>query len=127
MITFTSPECLSKISPSDPSYSIVKELIDQLVKESKRSKHHWVPEQDGFFVLVQSEDLDVTLDEWHPGKTLSSIPYEGLQYKDGHYIGVSLLSNQASLVWIFESDWLPSDLREVLEDNLVPVTADLFD
>jgi hypothetical protein len=76
---------------------------------------------------VQSEDLDVTLDEWHPGKTLSSIPYEGLQYKDGHYIGVSLLSNQASLVWIFESDWLPSDLREVLEDNLVPVTADLFD
>ena len=78
MITFTSPECLSKINPTDPSYSIIKELIDRLVQESKRSKHHWIPEQDGFFILVRPEDLDMTLNELHPGKTLCTIPYEGV-------------------------------------------------
>ena len=121
MITFKSPECLSKLDPSDPSFSIIKELIERLVQESKRSKHYWIPEQDGFFILVEPKDLDVTLRELHPGETLLSIPYEGVHYKDGHYIAVSLLNNQASLVWVTpDEDWLSDELREVLEDNLVP-------
>ena len=77
MITFMSPECLSKLKPTDPSYSIIKELIERSVLESKRSKHHWIAEQDGFLILVQPEDLEVALDELHPGETLCSIPYEG--------------------------------------------------
>ena len=119
MITFKSPECLSKLDPSDPSFSIIKELVDRLVQESKRSKHHWIPEQDGFFILVGPEDLHVTLRELHPGKTLLSIPYEGVHYKDGHYISVSLLNNQASLVWVINSVGLPDDFRKILEDNMV--------
>ena len=121
MIYFKSPECLSKLSPADPSHSTIKELIGRSVQESKRSKHHWIPEQDGFFILVQPEDLGMTLEDLHPGQTLLSIPYEGAHYKDGHYIGVSLLNNQTSLVWVFpDADWLDDDLRAVLEDNLVP-------
>jgi hypothetical protein len=93
-----------------------------LVKESKLSKHHWIPEQDGFLILVQpAKDLEMKLEELHPGKTLRTIPYEGVHYKDGHYIAVSLLSNQASLVWVFFDGQLDDDLREVLEDNLVPM------
>ena len=128
MITFKSPECLSKLDPSDPSHSIIKELVDRLVQESNRSKHYWIPEQDGFFILVQPKDLDMTLDELHPGRTLLDLPYEGVHYKhrdnsnyQGHYVAVTLLSNQASLVWVIpDADWLPEDLRNVLEDNLVP-------
>ncbi len=66
--------------------------------------------------------------QFHPGKTLLTIPYEGTEYykgsdhKVGHYIAVSLLNNQASLVWIVPNeDWLDDDLRTVLEDNLVPL------
>ena len=77
--------------------------------------------RDGFFILVQPQDQDLILDELHPGTTLRSIRYEGVPSKSGHYIGVSLLSNQASLVWVFpDADWLDDDLRAVLEDNLVP-------
>ena len=123
MIYFKTPECLSKLNPSDPSHSIIEELIERLVRESERSKHYWIPEQDGFFILVQPEDLDMTLDEMHPGETLCSIPYEGVHYKNGHYIAVSLLNNQASLVWVIpDADWLGDDLLEVLEDNLIPST-----
>ena len=121
MITFKSETDLQKLPSSNPSYSIIKELIDRLVQESERSKHHWIAEQDGFFILVQPQDLDLILDELHPGTTLRSIPYEGVHYKSGHYIGVSLLNNQTSLVWVFpDADWLDDDLRAVLEDNLVP-------
>jgi hypothetical protein len=120
MITFMSPECLSKLSPADPSHSIIKELIDRSVQESKLSKHHWIPERDGFFILVQPEDLEITLDELHPGETLRTIPYEGVHYKDGHYIAVTLLNNQASLVWVINSVGLPDDFRKILEDNMVP-------
>jgi hypothetical protein len=121
MIIFKSPECLSKLKPSDPSYSIIKELIDRLVQESKRSKHHWIFEQDGGFILILPADVETHLEDFHPGETLSSIPYESVHIKDGHYIAVSLLNNQASLVWVIkDADWLSDELRQVLEDNLVP-------
>jgi len=119
VIYFKTPACLSKLSLTDTSHSIIEELIERLVRESARAKHHWIPEQDGFFILVQPEDLDMTLDEMHPGKSLRTIPYEGVHYKDGHYIAVSLMNNQASLVWVFDDNWLPDELRNVLEDNLV--------
>jgi hypothetical protein len=122
MITFKTLECLSKLDFSDPSHSIIKELIDRSVQESKRSKHHWIPEQDGFFILVQPEDLEMELGVLHPGDTLRTIPYEGVHYKDGHYVAVSLLNNQASLVWVIPDELLGDELRSVLEDNLVPST-----
>lgn len=121
MIIFKSHTCLSRLSPHDPSHAIIKELIDHTVQESRRSKHPWLFERDGGFILVQPEDMSMTLTEWHPGHTLASLTYEGVHMQDGHYIGVTLLNNQTSLVWIIKSaDWLPDDLRKTLEDNLVP-------
>ena len=121
MIILRSPTCLSRLSPRNPSHAIMKELIDRLAQESRRSKRHWVFEQDGGFILVQPEDMTTTLTEFHPGKTLSSLPYEGVHVKDGHYVGVTLLNNQASLVWVIpDADWLPEELRNALEDNLPP-------
>lgn len=122
MIYFKTPACLSKLSLTDTSFPVIKELIERLVQESEQSQHHWIPEQDGFFILVQPEDLEMTLDDFHPGATLSSIPYEGVHYKDGHYVAVSLLNNQASLVWVIPDELLGDELRSVLEDNLVPST-----
>ena len=122
MISFRSPECLSRLSPHHPSYAIMKELIDRLIEESKRTKHHWVFEQDGGFFLIQPDDMSMTLTEWHPGHTLASLPYEGVHMKNCHFIGVTLLSNQASLVWVIpDADWLTNQLRDVLEDNLIPL------
>jgi hypothetical protein len=119
VIYFKTPACLSKLSLTDTSFPVIKELIDGLVRESARAKHHWIPEQDGFFILVQPEDLGVTLDELHPGETLRTIPYEGVYVKYNHYIAVTLLNNQASLVWVINSVGLPDDFRKILEDNMV--------
>jgi hypothetical protein len=121
MIIFKSPTCLSRLSPRNPSHAIMKKLIDRTIQQSSRSKHHWVFDRDGGFILLQPEDMSLTLTEWHPGKTLSTIPLEGVHVEDGHYVGVTLLNNQASIVWIIpDALWLPSEVRNALEDNLVP-------
>lgn len=115
MITFKSRACLNRINPVDPSFVILDRLLSQAEKSN--------PEHDGFLILVQPSDINAVLDEWHPGATFQSLPYEGVHYKDNHYIAVTLLNNQASLVWVFpDAEWLPDNIRLALEDNLVPTT-----
>jgi len=121
MIVFRTPACLSKLDPSDPSYSLVKKLIDRIVHDYERSSHRWDFDRDGGLILISPGDLDKSLEVFHPGKLLRSIPFEGAHIEFGHYIAVSLLNNQATLSWIFpDQDWLPDELRNVLDYNLIP-------
>ena len=121
MIVFKTPSCLSKLDPADPSYSLVKKLIDRLVDEYGRARHRWIFDWDGGFVLITPDDVASPLTEFHPGKHLHQILFEGVHIEDGHYIAVSLLNNQTAMTWIFPNQtWLPRDLRNVLRDNLIP-------
>ena len=121
MIVFKTPSCLSKLSHSDQSYSLVKKLIDRLVDEYSRARHRWIFEWDGGFILIGPEDVALPLEEFHPGKCLHDIPFEGVHIEDGHYIALSLLNNQTTFTWIFpDDDFLPDQLVAALEDNLIP-------
>jgi hypothetical protein len=120
LITFKSTECLLKIDPTDEFYPVVKDLIDNLLRELRYENRIWNADQIGYFVLVQPDDIGIELVEIHPGRTLSDLPFEGVE-KDSYYKAVTLLNNETFIVWIIpDTDWLPDDLKAVLEDNLVP-------
>ena len=120
MITFKSAECLLKIDPTDEFYPVIKDLIDNLLRELRYENRIWNAAQIGYFVLVQPDDIGVELVEIHPGRTLSELPFEGVE-KDFYYKAVTLLNNETFIVWIIpDTDWLPVDLKAVLEDNLIP-------
>jgi hypothetical protein len=121
MIVFKTPSCLSKLNPADPSYSLVKKLIDRLVDDFDRARHRWIFDWDGGFLLITPADVASPLTEFHPGLHLHQILFEGVHVESSHYVAVSLLNNQATLTWIFpDASWLPSDLRDALKANLIP-------
>jgi hypothetical protein len=78
MITFKSTEDLSKLSPSDPAYPTVKELIEQLITAYSPPGRPYDAEDDGYIILIEPEDADRTLDELWDGCTLLNIPWEGI-------------------------------------------------
>ena len=66
MLTFKSPEDIQKLSPSDPAFPLVKELIEAYTWEG----HPYNPDWYGFILYIEEADVDRTLDELWPGATL---------------------------------------------------------
>ena len=75
MITFKSPEDLSKLSPDDPAFETVRELIFQLITAYSPPGRAYDPVDDGYVILLNSEaEVNGTPDEHWDGCTLLSIP-----------------------------------------------------
>ena len=125
MITFKSPEDLNKLSPDDPAYPTVKELIDQLITAYTAPGRAYDAEDDGYIILIQPEDADRTLDELWDGCTLLNIPWEGIMLQGDFYIGIWLANNEYGLTFVIENtDWVNGELREFIEDILDPLPTD---
>jgi len=52
MITFKSQEDLRKLPSSDPSYTLINELVEQLIVAYDSPEHPYRPEDEGYIVLV---------------------------------------------------------------------------
>jgi hypothetical protein len=125
MITFKSTEDINKLSPDDPSYATVKELIDQLISAYTTPDRPFDAEESGYILLVQKNDVDRTLDELWDGCTLLNIPWEGIMLRDGFYIGIWLANNEYGLTFVIpDADWVTGELREFIEDILDPLPTD---
>ena len=126
MITFKSPEDLSKLSPDDPAHDTVKELIDQLITAYSPSGRSYDPEDDGYIILIEPEDADRNLDELWDGCTLLNIPWEGVFLQGAFYVGIALLNNEYGLTFVIpDADWVTGELRELIEDILDPLPTDI--
>ena len=125
MITFKSPEDLSKLSPDDPAYSTVKELIEQLISAYSPPGRAYDAEDDGYIILIEPEDAQRTLDELWDGATLLNIPWEGIFLRDDFYIAIYLANNEYGLTFVIpDADWVTGELREMIEDILDPLPTD---
>jgi len=125
MITFKSTEDLSKLSPDDPAYATVKELIEQLISAYSPPGRTYDAEDDGYILLVQKNDAQRTLDELWDGCTLLNIPWEGIFLRDGFYIAIYLANNEYGLTFVIpDADWVTGELREMIEDILDPLPTD---
>jgi hypothetical protein len=123
MIQFKPISDLSKISRDDPAYPVIEDLAQKLLVTTQSMARPYDPEADGWIVLIEKGDVDRPLtDIWgEDAYRLINTPWEGVSNQDGFYIAVFLANNDFGLVFVIpDADWLPDELRNVLDDNLVP-------
>ena len=126
MITFKTPDDLSKLSPADPAFPIIKDLSEKLLT-AEIMERPYDPEADGYLVAIDEKDIDRPLTEiWgDDAYRLIDIPWEGISRQHGFFTAIFLADNDFGLVFVIpDEDWVPDALVEVLEDNLVPLSAD---
>ena len=124
MKTFKSPEDLNKLSPDNPAFLTVKELIEQLISAYTWEDHPYNAEDYGYILLVEEGDTDRELDELWDGATLLNIPWEGIMLRGDFYIAIYLANNEYGLTFVIpDADWIDGELRELIEDILDPPTS----
>ena len=125
MLTFKSTEDLRKLSPDDPAYSTVEELIEQLITAYSPPGRAYDPEDDGYIILIEPEDVDRTLDELWDGCTLLNLLWEGIFLRNNHFVGIWLANNEYGLSFVIpDADWVTGELRVLNEDILDPLPTD---
>jgi hypothetical protein len=126
MTTIKSYACLSRLNPADPAVPIINDLLNTLIVEGERTGHGYHPDNDGYIALMERDDADRVIHELWCDRTLADVPYEGVSKRDGFWIAIYLSNNQFGIIFLIpDRDWLGEELREVLEDNLVPTTENL--
>ena len=88
MIEFKSAEDLSKLSPDDPAFPIVEDLVKRLITDYIAEGYDYITDDDGYTILVEPGDADRELTELWDGCRLTNIPWEGITLRDGFYIAI---------------------------------------
>ena len=126
MITFKSTEDLAKLSPTDPAYPTIKELVDQLITAYTTPGEPYNHEDYGYVTLIQEGDVNRTLDELWDGCTLLNIPWEGIMLRGDFFIAIYLANNEYGLCFVIpDAPWVNGELRELIEDILDPLPETL--
>jgi len=121
MLEFKSTEDLSKLSPDDPAFPIVEDLVKRLITDYIAEGYDYIPEDDGYTILIQESDADRELTELWDGCRLTNILWEGITLRDGFYIAIYLANNEYGLCFVIpNAPWVNGELRQVIEDNLDP-------
>ena len=90
MITFKSHADLSKLSPTDPAYPIVEDLVRDLIDAYTWEGHPYHPEDYGYIVLIEEGDTERILSEIWVEWTLLDIPWEGVTRRDSFFRAIFL-------------------------------------
>ena len=126
MLEFKSPEDLSKLPPDDPVYPIVEDLVKRLITDYVAGGYDYIPEDDGWIVVIEERDKNRVLTEIWFDWTLLDIPWEGISFRDGFYQAVFLANDQFGIVFIIPDEpWVDGDLRRMIEDHLDPLPTDI--
>ena len=124
MLTFKKSKDIEKLSPDDPAYSTVKELIQQLITAYSPPGRAYDPEDDGYIILIEPEDADRTLDELWEGCTLLNIMWEGIMLQGDFYIAIYLANNEYGLTFVIpDAPWVNGELRKMIGDILDPIPS----
>jgi hypothetical protein len=125
MLEFKSPEDLAKLSPTDPVFPIVEDLVKCLITDYIAEGYEYIPADDGWIAVIEEHDKDRVLTEIWSDWTLLDIPWEGISLSKGHYICTFLANNQFGIIFIIKNaPWVDGELRKMIEDNLDPSTTD---
>ena len=126
MLEFKSPEDLSKLPPDDPAFPIVEDLVQRLILDLVAEGYLYRPDDDGYTILVQPEDVDRELTELWPGCHLTNIYWEGITKQGDFFIAIYLANNEYGLCFaIPDAPWVNGELRQLIEDILDPIPESL--
>ena len=118
-MTFKSFECLSQLEPNDPCRPVIHDLLNSYI--SSAQDFDYVPDHDGYVVLIEQEDTERELDLFSPPTKLEDIFWEGVHVSGDYFVAVFVPNNQFSLACVIPNeDWLSKELRRVLCAALVP-------
>lgn len=116
MITFKSRSDLSKLSPSDPAYPVMKELVEQLITTYTSPDCTYDAAAYGYCALLEEGDLDGR-ELPDLGSNLLDVLWEGAFKKDGFYVAIYLWNDDAGMtVTIPDEPWVDGKLRELLDE-----------
>lgn len=119
MLQFKSPKDLQQLSPTNPSYPVISDLVQRLIVDFPEG-YTYDPSADGWIVLWEETDGNRPVSEiWDSTTRLTDLLWEGWTKKDSHFIGVFLANNQWGLcVVVPDKPWIHPDLRQCIENNL---------
>jgi hypothetical protein len=125
MISFKSLDDLSKLSSDDPAHPVIEDLAHKLLVTTQSMDRPYDPEADGYLVLVEETDAGRVLNEIWDDFTLLNAAWEGVTKQGAEqgnfYIAIFIGAGDFGLVFVIPDEaWLPDELRDVLEDNLLP-------
>ena len=121
MITFTSPEDLAKLPPTDPAFPPVNDLVDRLITAYTTPGQPYNADDYGYVILIQEADVNRTLDEIWDGCRLLDIYWEGIMKQGDFFIAIYLANNEYGLVFVIpDAPWVNGELRQMIEDTLDP-------
>jgi hypothetical protein len=119
MLSFKSHSDLSKLHTDDPAYPVMEELVKVLIDDFNEPGHPYSPDDYGYLVLIEPEDVDRVLDEVDMPWTLVDVPWEGASMRDGFFYAVYLGTDDYGMgVIIPDAPWVDGRLREVLDGIL---------
>ncbi len=74
--------------------------------------------EHGYLILIEKEDTEATLDLPEVQGSLKDLLWEGVVKHTGYFHAVYLTNNEFALEFIIpDIEWLPENLRKVLEEN----------
>jgi len=119
MLTFKSFQCLSQLGTDDDARPVIHDLLNSYI--SSAQDFDYVPDHDGYVVLIEQEDTERELDLFSPPTKLEDIFWEGVHVSGDYFVAVFVPNNRFSLACVIEnSESLSKGLRRVLCANLVP-------
>jgi len=101
------------------AYAPLHATVESLVSTMIGDYPEYVPEDDGYLVLIEPADVDRVLNDLDMPYRLSEAPFEGVTMIDGCFLAVWLPNNQFGLDFLVANEnWLPDDVRRHLEAHL---------
>ena len=118
MKTFKSNDDLRQLSPNDPAFPVVSELVRVLIDAYGES---YKADDYGYIVLIEDDDQDQYLTEidW-PEFRLVDIPWEGITWERDHYVAIVLCNNEYGLVFVIPDRLVSGELEECILEHLDP-------
>ena len=118
MKTFKSHEDLKQLSPNDPAYPVVAELVRVLIDAYGETYN---ADDYGYIVLIEDGDQDRYLSEidW-PEYRLVDIPWEGITWEESFYVAIVLCNNEYGLVFVIPDRLVSGEPETCVLDHLDP-------
>jgi hypothetical protein len=95
------------------------DTVESLVLPVIAATPEYRPEDDGYLVLIEPDDVDRVLSDLDMPWRLSEVPFEAVIVIEGLFHAVYIPNNQFALsILVPDEDWLPEDVRRHLEAHI---------
>jgi len=117
MITIKSHDNLNKIDLNNPAYPVMKELTELLIDAYTWDGHPYLPDDYGYLVLIEEDDVDKVIDLPELQCTLLDVMWEGASMRGNFFYAIYLANDEFGMgIIIPDAPWVKGDLRALLDE-----------